>query len=598
MFRDAFQTEFSVQLLPEFVEMFRKIMFDPDSITADEKYRWYQGPNNLLFSYLGLNHLTNDKQENTAEVLLSTLRPNDVQLSKKGKALKIEMTPIELVALRVSKIIGRDFDLFEGTQFEVSEKDIKEMKKRFLAIFTFNGKSLNDAEFQAFYDKNIVKDDVMGDSRYDLAQTYNPEYVTKEMISARNHRRLDQTMKWENSFNIDNKKLLESDPAYKAAYDGLNRRIEQDPGLMESIKHVRLALGRKMGKTGGISSVKELSDWIDQENLFYKEGLAKLAERGVDKKIEFLTAGMTEETNHKAQGKKVDDLLAQMVVEGKVTKAEKDKMLEFFNSELGKRLFQIAREELKHMKPRIFGIFKPKITARVMKKAFEKQLDLLEEVTELKKNNLIMLDIIYRFKMTRTRLNWTEVNEVYNILTYDSKLRPLNLVEFDPTSKFGFCFGRAFFANLILQHHGVHKDSIKKVFVYGPMSGGLFGWGFHVATMVAREDGGFWVIDPTHGKPETLQEWFAHYEVASKDGRIKMDIAEGERFGRNFWGTPDMNELKGNYGSVWNKIFGTEIQYFKDNMQHMDKNNFDREREVGPFKYLFDKILDAADVGY
>ncbi|GEM_PF-3579793 len=597
MFRDAFQTEFSVNLLPEFVEMFRKLMFDPQSITEAERASWFQD-GGLLKGYLGLNHLTVETQENRAETLLTKLRPNDTLKSKKGNDIKIELSQLELVALRVSRIIGRDFDLFDGTKYAVSEKDIKEMKKRFLDLFTFNGKKLTESEFEAFYEKNLIKDNVMGEERFDLAQVYNAEYVTKEMISARNHRRLQQSMEWKNSFNDANQKLLESDPAFRSAYESLNLRIERDPGLMESIKHVRLALGRKMGKSGGISSKEELSDWIDKENEFYKQGLAKLDEKGIDEKIEFMTDGMTAMTNHKAQLRTVEARLTDLQRKGKVTGDEKKKMLEFLNSELGKRLFQIAREELKHKSPKIFGLIQPKVSARMMKKAFEKQLDLLEEITALKNHSIVMLDVLYRFKMVRTALTWAEVNEVYNILTYDSQLRPLNLAVFDPTSKFGFCFGRAFFANLILQHHGVHKDSIKKVFVYGPMSGGFFGWGFHVATMVAREEGGFWVIDPTHGEPQTLQKWFSQYEKASKDGRIKMDISEGERFGRNFWGTPDMNNLNDNYGSIWNKIIGTNIQYFKDNMNHLDKNNFDRERNVGPFKAMFDRILDAADLGY
>lgn len=599
MFRDAFETEFSVRLIPEYVEMFRKLMFDPESITMEERQNWFgNGTNNLLISYLGLNHITVENQENRAENLLTKLRSNELPKDRKGKPLRVELSQLELVALRVSRIIGRDFDLFEGTKYAVSEKEIIEMKKRFLNLFTFSEKSLSESEFQAFYEKNLVKDDVMGEERYDLAQVYNPEYVTKEMISARNHRRLQQTMEWKSSFNDANQKLLDTDPAYRAAYEGLRSRMAKDPGLMESIKHVRLALGRKIGKPDGISSREELSEWIDKENAFYKQGLEKLDGKGVDKKIEYLTAGMTPTTSHKEQLRRAEARLSDLVAKRKISATEKQDMLAFLNSELGKRLFQIAREELKHMKLELFGLIQPKVSARAMKRAFEKQLDLLEEITALKKESNILLDVVYRFKMVRTKLTWEEVNEIYNILTYDSKLRPLNLAEFDPTSKFGFCFGRAFFANLILQHHGVHKDSIKKVFVYGPMSGGLFGWGFHVATMVAREDGGFWVIDPTHGKPETLQDWFAHYEVASKDGRIKMDVSEGERFGRNFWGTPDMNNLNDNYGSIWNKIIGSNIQYFKDNMQHLDKNNFDRERNVGPFKYLFDKILDAADLGY
>ncbi len=411
MFRDAFQTEFSVQLLPEFVEMFRKLMFDPDSITEAERTSWFQD-GGLLKGYLGLNHLTVKTQENRAETLLTKLRPNDAMKSKKGHDIKIELPQLELVALRVSRIIGRDFDLFDGTQYAVSEKDIKEMKKRFLDLFTFNGKKLTDNEFQTFYDKNIIKDNVMGEERFDLGQVYNAEYVTKEMISARNHRRLQQSMEWKNSFNDSNQKLLESDLAYRAAYESLNRRIEQNPGLMESIKHVRLALGRKIGKSGGISSKEELSEWIDKENEFYKQGLAKLEETGVDEKIEFLTQGMTATTNHKAHLRTVEKHLAKLQRKGKVSGEEKQKMLEFLNSELGKRLFQIAREELKHKNSELFGLIKPKVSASMMKKAFEKQLDLLEEITALKKDSIVMLDVLYRFKMVRTALTWAEVNEV------------------------------------------------------------------------------------------------------------------------------------------------------------------------------------------
>ncbi|MBL7542355.1 MAG: hypothetical protein JNL11_00995 [Bdellovibrionaceae bacterium] len=584
MFRNSFETEYTVQSHPAFIDIVKKIMFAPETITDAERANW-SSRESTLQNYFSLNHLTVPHQEREAERIFTAMRPKEDYDQRTGK---FELTQFEKVVLRTARVIGRDFDLFDKTKMEISAEAIKKMKKDFLSFFTFGGKKMTDAEFNALYDKYILSDDPLNESRYDLAQIYDQKFVTADMIAARNQRKHDISMKFHNDFNQKNEKELMRDVALHAALKGINQRLVKDADFAASLKHVRLSVSALNGKP--FETAADFGAWLEKENTFFTEGLRLINEPGAKQKMIRLIDGMDGTTGYKEQLKRIEADLNMM-------NPADVKLSQFVRSDLGQRLFKVAREELQHAQPGLLG-GPPRLTPRALEQAFKRKLDLLEEVLHVKRTNSVVFDAIFKFKLKRGALNWEEVNEVYNILTYDSKLRPLNLAEFDPTSKFGFCFGRAFFANVILQKHGVHKDSIRKVFVYGPMSGGLFGWGFHVATMVAREDGGFWVIDPTHGKPETLEEWFAKYKVASKDGRIKMDITEAERFGRNFWGTPDMSgNLKVNYASIWNKIVGTDIQYFRDNIRHLDTNNFDRER-AGVFKDLFDRILDAADMGY
>lgn len=142
-----------------------------------------------------------------------------------------------------------------------------------------------------------------------------------------------------------------------------------------------------------------------------------------------------------------------------------------------------------------------------------------------------------------------------NVTKYDARLK------YDPQGSLGFCFGRALTAHLLAMKRGVDKNSIRKVFVSGTMNtpDGIT-WSFHVATLIAKKGGGFWVIDPNFWEAQTLENWFATYEKQSPDQRIRMFITPAARFGAEGFGMYN-NQKYGLTDVFYNNYF---IDLFKD----------------------------------
>jgi hypothetical protein len=614
MFIKQFESEFGTTLIPDFKEMFRKLLFEPNGM---EKTDWdllrsgfprdtkvgEENPNTSpLKYYLNLNHLTIDKQEADAEAILSNLR---------GK--RIELTQIEKVALRVVRVIGRDYDFFKGTELELSENRIKNMKARFLSVFSFDGKTLSDKEIDALYAGHVLNDDIMGTFRFDISQRYDftrsdkkdaegkpALYITNEMIADRNQRDLDVIEKWRNPVYEAQLKTKLYDPALRAALESLNKRIEEDPKLLESIKYVRLSVANLIGKEQPFTSSADFGQWLEKQANFFEAGLAKLKEPGVKEKLARMVEGMTRETMYESH---VESLKSRL----DLSKIEDRKILDFIQSELGNRLFAIVRDEYRRFEPSLFNRT-PRVTTKSIEDAIKRNIDQIDDVVKLKRDGSYLFEAVYQFKLKRTGLTKAEAMEIFKLAQRNSQMRLASLVKFDPLARYGFCFARAYFFDVILQKHGVHRDSIKKVFIDGPMSGGLTGWSWHVANMVEREGGGFWVMDLSHGEPQSLTEWFNNYrdhkdekgnivQGASKDDRIKLFVAPGERFGRSYWGSQDFEtSLKPNYKSVWNK-FGADNHYFRDVYKNLDDNNYDNEVKDA-LSALRDGILDALKIGF
>lgn len=615
MFIKQFESEFTVSLIPEFKEMFRKLLFAPGSLTTadwnmlrsgfphDTKVSQENPENSPLKYYLNLNHLTIDKQEHDAEAVLSALR---------GK--RVELTQLEKVALRLVRVIGRDYEFFKGTELELSEDIIKGMKARFLSVFSFQGKTLSDKEIDALYTANVLKDDVMGTYRFDISQVYdftrsdkqdkdgNPVlYITNEMIAAKNQRDLDIIEKWQNPVVKAELQKKLSDPVMNAALNSLNRRLEKDTRLLDSIKYVRLSVANLIGKEQPFKSSVDFGKWLEKQSRLFEMGIAKLREPGTKEKLSRMTEGLTTDATYE---KHLENLKASL----DLTRSEDKKIVAFLESDLGQRLFVIVRDEYRRFVPSIFNST-PRVTIASVEAALKRNMDKIEEVVQLKRDHSILFEAIYQFKLKRTGLTEAEAIEIFKLAQRNSQMRLAALTKFDPFARYGFCFARAYFFDLILQKHGVHRDSIKKVFIDGRMSGGLTGWSWHVSNMVEREGGGFWVMDLSHGRPMSVTEWFNDYrdhkdengkviQGASKDDRIKLFIAPGERFGRSYWGTQDFNSnLKENYESIWNKVVGVDNRYFRDVAQNLENNNYDVEVKDA-FSSLRDDILDALKIGY
>lgn len=589
----AVETEFTTQLTDSYKEILKKIIFKPETLTDEERDLLIDGkaevndidhPNYAASSlkyYLDFNHITEKRQEQQAEAYFRASRKNP----------KLELEKMDLVALRFSRVIGRDFHLLNGTQYEKPESDIKEMKWRFLSLFAFGGKMLTRDEFNDLYDQKVIVDDSFSESRFELAQWWDDKFVDKNDIKRANENLQAEAHKWRNPFR---RKIFESDmqdPINKTIYADLNKMITDDPNLRRALKSMRLEIFKEQGKNHSFEKMDDFADWIATRKNTMEEISNRLKADDADKKLEFLIDGISFKTSFEKQKSNLNLKIKNALTDAKKGSPEYKSLQELKNlieSPEAKELFSLARDIMKTDES---------VTVGELKNAVDRQLEDIDTLISLQRAHPEHFKMVFKYKQIRTELNEAEAQEIFNLMTYSSDLRLLSLLKFDPTSKYGFCFGRAFFGYLLAQKHGVHRESLKKVFVYGPMSGGLFGWGFHVAFMIAKEGGGFWVLDPSHDKVEDLDKWMTKYQRVSKDGRIRMYIAPGDRFGRVGFGTPDWNNLNSNYGSIWNRVLGSDkLQFFRDNLKAFIQSNFDKEKK-NFLREGFDGTLEFFKIG-
>ncbi|MFP5520699.1 MAG: protein-glutamine glutaminase family protein [Bdellovibrionia bacterium] len=135
-----------------------------------------------------------------------------------------------------------------------------------------------------------------------------------------------------------------------------------------------------------------------------------------------------------------------------------------------------------------------------------------------------------------------------------------------PQTEIGYCFGRATFIHLMLLRLGVQKESIKKIWIVGPMKipGTNLIWDYHVATMVFSEKQGWMVLDSNIGRPVTIDNWFSNYYHMSVDRRAKLFVTDASKF------APDL----GKYDRVQLGLNMSREQdwyqhYFKDLMRYV-----------------------------
>lgn len=139
------------------------------------------------------------------------------------------------------------------------------------------------------------------------------------------------------------------------------------------------------------------------------------------------------------------------------------------------------------------------------------------------------------------RRNFIEKHEAIDLL-YRLKSDPVTTYDnqemYDPKGHFGFCFGRATWVWLEAIKLGLAKDSIKKIFLVGPMHAGNIQWQFHVATAVRGKVKGlffdretWYVIDPNFERPMTLEAFYEHYRQFSIDKKLRLFVTEPQRLG-------------------------------------------------------------------
>lgn len=97
--------------------------------------------------------------------------------------------------------------------------------------------------------------------------------------------------------------------------------------------------------------------------------------------------------------------------------------------------------------------------------------------------------------------------------------------QYDNKQNLGLCFGRSIYLHLMLLKYGVNKDSIKKIFVIGPMDSGTPDktWQFHVATIVKdQRTGRWWVLDTDFDSPLLLADWVYQMKRRALDKTFRI----------------------------------------------------------------------------
>jgi hypothetical protein len=108
--------------------------------------------------------------------------------------------------------------------------------------------------------------------------------------------------------------------------------------------------------------------------------------------------------------------------------------------------------------------------------------------------------------------------------------------KYDPNDEgIGFCFGRAMFVHMYLAMKGLHRASMMKAFVVGPMKTDDMEWGWHVTTIAqsidSRTGKRIWVaIDPILDRVVEVTEWYKEMRKISTNGRLRLYITEPNKF--------------------------------------------------------------------
>lgn len=181
------------------------------------------------------------------------------------------------------------------------------------------------------------------------------------------------------------------------------------------------------------------------------------------------------------------------------------------------------------------------------------------------------------------RRNHIEQHEAIDLL-YRLKSDPVttydNHNKYDPDGQFGFCFGRATWVWLEAIKLGISKDSIKKIFLVGPMHAGDIDWQFHVATAIRGKVKGlffdketWYVIDSNFGRLKTIEEFYDHYRASSMDHKLRLFVTEPQRLGPSstskFGPAVYSNPMN---GKEYNAYFADLLSNFKNKIQYQNSN--------------------------
>ena len=176
---------------------------------------------------------------------------------------------------------------------------------------------------------------------------------------------------------------------------------------------------------------------------------------------------------------------------------------------------------------------------------------------------------------TNDFISFEQAKKILDLSKQHAVVGPEALSTYDPQGNFGFCFGRACYFHLDLLSKKISKESIKKVWMVGPMVTNDVTWQFHVATAVRTAKNKWLVLDHEFESPITIEEWYNFWKKTSPDGRVKLYITEPQRFGASA-------------GKYSNYAFKNQYNYyFRDILNDFKQRSLEKQRIKNSCKKLF-----------
>lgn len=193
----------------------------------------------------------------------------------------------------------------------------------------------------------------------------------------------------------------------------------------------------------------------------------------------------------------------------------------------------------------------------------------------------------------KTGLTQLEIESIFQFIKNNKVASIEALSKYDPEGKIGLCFARAALAHREARLAGLNRNQIRKIFVIGKIQNTLSEpWGYHMATVVRRDDGKWVALDTYLQKPTIIEEWFDHMKSSSvKDKRnnvfpiryystsaSRFSPLSDERYSLKYLGVGKHNSKKINR-------FNNFFEDFYQSLKNRKKNQINLELDESHFQF-------------
>lgn len=142
----------------------------------------------------------------------------------------------------------------------------------------------------------------------------------------------------------------------------------------------------------------------------------------------------------------------------------------------------------------------------------------------------------------------SEIQNLFQNVVTNSQVSAALCGKYRGSEQRGFCWARVFAIHLMAIRAGAGNQNVKKIWALGTLKSGKDLWRYHVATVVRGPDNQWFAVDPIFKTHLPVEEWYKKMKSQyDADGRMRIYITEGTRFGPEYTARPDKARLKMNY---------------------------------------------------